>query len=153
MDVIVELTGDCPLIDPAVIDRVVAEYLDNGYDYVSNTLDRSYPVGMDTEVFATDVLADVAAVTDDPADREHVSLYIFRHPETYSLRNVMAPPAQTLPACRLTLDTPDDLAVIRAIFEAFLQSDPNFGLDDMLDFLDRQPDIARLNAHVQAKAV
>jgi spore coat polysaccharide biosynthesis protein SpsF len=153
VDVIVELTGDNPLIDPIVIDRVVTEYQNNAFDYVSNILERSYPAGMDTEVFATTVLAEVADVTDDPADHEHVSLYIYRHPETYSLHNVKAPPAQTRPACRLTLDTPDDLKVIRTVFEEFLPSNPTFGLDDILGFLDRRPDIARLNAHVQAKAV
>ncbi len=115
-DVIVELTGDCPLIDPVIVLRVIQSYHTSNVDYVSNTLTRSYPDGMDTQVFATRVLSDVAMRTSDSIDHEHVSLFIYRHPEVYSLANVHAAPRETKPDLRLTLDTAEDLAVIRAIF-------------------------------------
>ena len=78
---IVELTGDCPLIDPAIVSKVINAYRDQNADYVSNIIERTYPDGMDTQVFATTLLEDVARRTDDVADREHVSLYIYRHPK------------------------------------------------------------------------
>jgi spore coat polysaccharide biosynthesis protein SpsF len=153
VDVIVELTGDCPLIDPDVIAETIEAYLAADADYVSNILQRTYPIGMDTQVFATRVLADVARRTEDPVDREHVSLFIYRHPEIYRLRNVAAPPPLTRPDLRLTLDTPEDLAVIRAVFEGLYPDKSDFGLADILAFLDSLPEIAMKNANVAHRHV
>lgn len=148
-DVIVELTGDCPLIDPAIVSRVVRHYRHAGVDYASNVLTRTYPIGMDTQVFSRAILADVARRTDDATDREHVSLYIYRHPEIYSLANVPAPPEETRPDLRLTLDTAEDLAVIRAVHSALATTEgPGFPLSSILGFLDARPDIAGINAAV-----
>lgn len=149
IDVIVETTGDCPLIDPDVVEDCIRVYRESGVDYVANVLERTYPVGMDSQVFATAVLADVARRTNDPLDHEHVSLYIYRHPETYSLKNVAAPPALRRPELALTLDTPEDYALINQVFEALYPGNPAFGLKDVLAFLDREPAIARLNEHVR----
>lgn len=151
VDVIVETTGDCPLIDPDIVETCIAEYKRSEVDYVANVLERTYPVGMDTQVFATDVLADVARRTDDATDHEHVSLYIYRHPEIYSLRNVSAPLALTRPDLALTLDTPEDYALIAAVFEALYPADPAFTLADILALLDARPDLARINEHVRRK--
>ena len=135
VDVIVETTGDCPCIDPEIVEACIANYQRGGADYVSNVLERSWPVGMDTQVFATDVLADVAARTNDPQDREHVSLYIYHHPERYRLRNVEAPADETAPDLRMTLDTAEDLALIRDVFESLYPTDPKFGVRDILAHL------------------
>ena len=153
IDVIVETTGDCPLIDPAAVEDCIRAYRAAKVDYVSNVLERSYPIGLDTQVFATSILADVARRTNDPADREHVSLYIYRHPETYSLRNVPAPAALARPDLALTLDTPEDYALIEAVFAALYPKNPAFTLADVLALLDRRPEIAQINAHVRRKKV
>jgi spore coat polysaccharide biosynthesis protein SpsF len=145
-DVIVELTGDCPLIDPALVSMVTRRYLEAGVQYVSNVLQRSYPDGMDTQVFSTSVLADVDRRSVDPSDREHVSLYIYSHPELYSLANVTAPSAETRPDMRLTLDTANDLALIRAVFTALRPTRRDFSLAEIISFLDENPAIAELNA-------
>jgi spore coat polysaccharide biosynthesis protein SpsF len=147
-EVIVELTGDCPLIDPAIVSRVIRVYREAGADYVSNALIRSYPIGMDTQVFATHVLADVAKRTRDPLDREHVSLFIYRNPGIYLLANVEAPGDETRPNLRLTLDTKEDLAVIRAVHEALRSEGINYPLSRMLRFLEANPGIAAANAAV-----
>ncbi len=152
-DVIVELTGDCPLIDPAIVNHVISEYRRLGVDYVSNVLERSFPIGMDTQVFSAKTLADAASRTSDPADREHVSLFIYRHPEIYSLANVKAAQSETRPDLRLTLDTPEDLQVIRQIFGALLPSGNSFPLKAMIDFLDLHPEVAALNAQVRHRHV
>lgn len=152
-DVIVELTGDCPLIDPAIVERVISEYRRLGADYVSNVLERSYPIGMDTQIFSTNILADVARRTNDPADREHVSLFIYRHPELYSLANVKADSFSNRPGLRLTLDTAEDLQVIRRIFSALLPRGTGFSLSEILQFLDAHPEVAMINAQVQHRHV
>jgi spore coat polysaccharide biosynthesis protein SpsF len=151
--VIVELTGDCPLIDPALVSRTIRAYRATGVDYCSNILRRSWPIGMDTQVFSTEVLADVARRTDDAQDHEHVSLFIYRHPEIYSLHGIEAPPPEHRPGMRLTLDTRADLEVIRALFAALRPADPVFTVGRMIEWLDEHPGIARLNAAVEHRHV
>lgn len=148
IDIIVETTGDCPCIDPDVIESCIAAYRTAGVDYVSNVIERTYPVGMDTQVFATDLLSDVANRTDDATDREHVSRYIYHHPERYSLKNVVAPPSLTAPDIHVTLDTPEDLRLIRAIFEALYPTRPDFSLADILALLREYPALGAVNADV-----
>ena len=152
-EVIVEITGDCPLIDPIVVDRLVETYLANQYDFVSNVLHRTYPVGLDTRIFSTAVLERVASLTDDPVDHEHVSLYIYEHPELFSLHNEESglPDAEEVGKMRLTVDTPEDLALIQAIYEELYPSKPDFTLPDILDLLNRRPELLALNQHIQAK--
>jgi spore coat polysaccharide biosynthesis protein SpsF len=151
-DRIVEVTGDCPLIDPALVDTLVDAFDEGGADYCSNTLEPTYPRGMDVQVFPTAVLAEVAALTDDPVDREHVSIYIYEHPERYRLRSVRAAPPQA-PELRLTVDTPEDLALVRAVFEALHPRDPAFTLADILALLGAHPELRALNAQITQKAV
>src|SRR3954464_13192916 len=106
-ELIVETTGDCPLIDPATVDLVISRFHEAGVDYCANNLERTYPRGMDAQAFPTAVLAEVASLTDDPSDREHVSLYIYEHPERYRLRNVASDRPESA-ELRLTVDTAED---------------------------------------------
>ena len=152
-DLIVELTGDCPLLDPEIIDSVIQHYLDNSYDYVSNTLERTFPRGMDTQVFSVKVLDQVSRLTQDPADHEHVSLYIYEHPERYRLGNVPAPPDLRRPELRLTVDTEDDLRLIREIYSRLYPQNPNFSLRDMIQLLDAKPELKEINSQIKQKAV
>jgi spore coat polysaccharide biosynthesis protein SpsF len=149
-DVIVETTADCPLIDPAVVDLVVERFQEGGADYCSNTLERTFPDGLDVQVFPTAVLAEVDRLTADPADREHVSLYIYEHPERYRLRNVSSSRPDT-GAWRITLDEPADYALVTAIFEALYPRDPQFGFEAIVALLDKQPELRALTAGVEAK--
>lgn len=152
-DLIVELTGDCPLIDPVIVSRTINDYRKANVDYVSNGLQEAYPMGMSVQVFRTSVLADVASRTNDPADREHVTLYIYRHPEIYTLANSDAPASESRPEMRLTLDTPEDLAVIRAVFAALRPARRDFPLADVISFLDSNPAVASLNAAIVQRHV
>jgi spore coat polysaccharide biosynthesis protein SpsF len=151
-DVIVETTGDCPLLDPALLDRVVDAYRGGGSDFCSNTLSETWPRGMDVRVFSTEALAEVARLTDDPADREHVSLYFWTHPARYRLREVESGDP-SLGALRLTVDTPEDLALVTAVFERLYPRRADFGLEEIVALLRSDPSLGRLNAHVQQKAV
>ncbi|MBI5164708.1 MAG: Gfo/Idh/MocA family oxidoreductase [Magnetospirillum sp.] len=152
-DIIVETTGDCPLIDPDIIEQVIQTYLSGDWDYVSNVYERMFPIGMDTQVFSTDVLADVQRRTDDPFDHEHVSVYIYRHPEIYRCHNVPAPLDQTDPLLGLTLDTIEDYRLLKAIFEELYPQNPHFTLADILELLRRRPSLRGLNAHVPRTGV
>lgn len=153
VDVIVQTTGDCPLIDPEIVELCVQNYRMKNVDYVSNILERTFPIGMDTQVFSTHVLADVAQKTDDVEDHEHVSLFIYKHPEIYSLGNVVAPENQEDPSLRLTLDTSEDCEVLRQIFDALYPHKPYFSLDDILAYLRAHPELRKVNQHVQHRSV
>jgi spore coat polysaccharide biosynthesis protein SpsF len=152
-ELIVQITGDSPLIDPEVVDRTIAAYLEQRPDYACNRMPETYPNGMDTEVFATSVLAEVEGLTRDPVDREHVSLYIYEHPERYRLLNVAAPPEHQWPELRLTLDTEPDYRLISAVYEALTPKDPMVRLADVLTWLRAHPEVLALNAQIQQKPV
>lgn len=150
-DVIVRVTSDCPLIDPAVIDQVINYFLTShpAFDYVSNRIVPSYPRGMDTEVFSFKSLA--AAFNEGMLlpDREHVTPFIYRHPDRYALGNLSYWDDQS--RHRWTVDTADDFELIRRIIEALYPDNPLYSLEDVLLLMDRHPDWFLINAHVEQK--
>jgi spore coat polysaccharide biosynthesis protein SpsF len=152
-DLIVEVTGDCPLIDPGVIDQLIATYKTNLTDYCANVLSRTYPRGMEAQVFSVDVLARAADSTQDPIDREHVSLYIYEHPDTFRLLNVASGLPPHAAELRLTVDTQEDFDLILRIFETLYPDNPGFSLMDILALFERQPELRAINQSVQQKAI
>ena len=150
-DLIVELTGDCPLLDPEIIDSVIQKYLDGGYDYVSNVLKRTFPRGMDTQVFSVKLLEEISEFTLDAHDRENVSLFIYEHPEYFKLGNVAS--ENPRPDLRLTVDTIKDYELVSSVYENLYPQNPNFNLSDIILFLDQNPQIKNINAEVQQKRV
>lgn len=150
-EVIVEITGDCPTIDPNIVEQCINAFFVSGADYVKNYL---YPEGMNFTAFTTKTLAEVEIVTrNDPVAREHVSLPIARHPEIYRRCNVVAPPELRRPDIHIELDEISDYEMIKAIFEALYPVNPEFTLADILKFLDSHPEILELSAHVKRKTV
>jgi spore coat polysaccharide biosynthesis protein SpsF len=152
-DVIVETTADCPLLDPAVVDMVVADFRLGGADFVSNTLTYTTPRGTDVRVFKTDALGEINCTSYDRADHEHVSLHFWEHPERYRLRNVRTELPAEVANLRLTVDTVEDFELVREIYEELYPNSPDFTLADVLDLLRRRPELAAINQHVQHKAV
>jgi spore coat polysaccharide biosynthesis protein SpsF len=112
-DEVVRLTADCPLTDPAVVRAAIALRRQLAADYAGNTPIRTFPDGLDVEVFTAGVLRVVAADTVDPADREHVTRFVLQHPERFRLANLRAP--EPLAGERWTVDTPADLARLRGL--------------------------------------
>ena len=112
-DVVVRLTADCPLIDPALVDEALAAHSEWDADYTSNTLVRTYPDGLDIEVVRAGALRDAARESTDPVEREHVTPFVYRRPERYRLAAVVGP--EPLGRERWTVDTNDDLTRIREI--------------------------------------
>lgn len=148
---IVTVTGDCPLVDPAVVDKVVGAYLERKPDYASNRLfGYKYPIGLDVEAFTTTTLERVERIAREPRDREHVTLYYYEHPDEFELLSVEPEEHQRRPELRLTLDTAQDLQLIRAIYDHFWPR--QFALDDVLAFLDEEPELATVNRDVRQVA-
>jgi spore coat polysaccharide biosynthesis protein SpsF len=145
-DVIVEITGDCTLIDPSIVQECIDAYMKNDVDFVANCVERPhYPPGMDARIFSTDVLAEVDSFTKDPGDREHVSLYIWEHPERYKLLYLRPPEDLAWPDKFIALDTKDDLEMLRRIYDALSPKNPFFSAHDIVAYLRANPEVSRLN--------
>lgn len=147
-DIVVEITGDCPLIDPEIIDLGIEMFLTNQPAILSNAYIESYPAGTDVQVYRLDALADVAARIVDPPVREHVSLHFYENPKTYPALHMLAPASLRWPGLRCQLDYPEDLAFIRKVYEALTpQFGPLFGLPILIDYLKTNPEVAQINIH------
>ncbi len=150
-DIIVEITGDCPFVDPELVDRGVEEFFAKDLDYASNTINATYPNGFDIQVFPTAVLAEVDMLTDDPVDRTHVSYYIYMHPEKYRLHNWVADEASTGPQLRMTLDEDSDYRALLTVFDALSGENPNFSARDVVQYLRTHPEVVAMNDSVRQK--
>jgi spore coat polysaccharide biosynthesis protein SpsF len=150
-DVVVEITGDCPIIDPEIIEQTIQMFKRNKADYVSNTMVRSYPDGMDTQVFSLDTLKRSAALTNEPLDREHVTLHIRKHPEIFTHVHLVAPPEINWPELGLTLDEIYDYNLLKKIIEYFYVDNPTFSCLDAVRFLRKYPNHIEINKAVARK--
>jgi spore coat polysaccharide biosynthesis protein SpsF len=150
-DVVVRVTSDCPLIDPEEVDRIIGFFLAHRdeCDYLSSGLERSYPLGMDAEVFSFSALADAYVEAIDEAELEHVTPFIYRRPERYRLANYRGP--EDLAHHRWTVDTPEDFELVERIISALYPARPQFTLVDIVELLKKYPDWVDINAHVQQK--
>lgn len=150
-DIVVRVTSDCPVIDPAVVDEAVRYYLEHqaDFDYVSNTQMRSYPRGMDAEVFPFRVLEQAFHEGKLKYEREHVTPFLYLHPERYRVGQVRF--RVDASRHRWTVDTPEDFELVRRIIEALYPEDAQFGLEEILALLRLHPDWVQINAHVVQK--
>jgi spore coat polysaccharide biosynthesis protein SpsF len=151
-DVIVRVGGDEPLLDPATVDLMVRRHRESGADYTDNCrLARSFPVGLDVEVISRPALDRIARVAQEPHQREHVTPYLYEHPEEFTITLVEAEGELRRPELRLTVDTPEDFQVVAAIYEALWTPGEIIDVRRAIRFLDDRPDLARLNAHVRQR--
>jgi spore coat polysaccharide biosynthesis protein SpsF len=148
-DVVIRLTSDCPVLDPEVIDIIINEYLHTDFDYVSNTMQRSYPRGMDVEVFSYELLKEIDILAKDVISREHVTPFIYNNPEIYKLKSIMYD--EDYSKYRLTVDTKEDFEIIEAILTNVYPENSEFNLEDIIVFLNANPEIAKINSHIEQK--
>ncbi len=146
-DTVVRLTGDCPFMDPSLVDRVVRVYLKNkkSADYVSNVHPPTFPDGMDVEVFSFTALERAWKEAKLASEREHVTPFLYNHPELFRTKNVYANTDTS--AIRLTVDTAEDLALARKIHRALSEKKESFGLQDILTLLKWHPELTEMNRH------
>ena len=141
-DLWIRLTGDCPLVCPEIIDMTVASIRGGHADYVSNSIEPSFPRGLDVEVFTTSALRQAGRYATTTFDREHVTTWMIRnlkHPVDFPR---LDPPRSEF---RLTVDHWEDYEVVRAVFEALARDSTFFDCQDILSFLEANPDIASRN--------
>lgn len=146
-DIVAKIPSDCPLIDPAIVDLVLARFAVGDCDYASNLHPASFPDGNDVEVMRTAALAQAWGEAMLTLEREHTTPFLWERPERFRLANVVWDSGLDYSLShRWTLDYPEDYDFIRRIYETLYPVKPDFGLRDILDLLARQPEIAALNA-------
>jgi spore coat polysaccharide biosynthesis protein SpsF len=152
-DVIVRVTADCPLIDPAIIDKVIQQFLENypRTDFTSNVIERRYPRGMDVEVFSFNSLEKVFNEAKLPEEREHVTPYYYRHPDLFQITSVVKETDNS--QYRWTVDTEDDFKLISLVLQRIYPKKPTFTLEDLLKLFYEHPDWVEINAHVKQKEI
>jgi spore coat polysaccharide biosynthesis protein SpsF len=150
---VVRITSDCPLIDPEIVDKTVRAFLaerpDYAPDYASNSLVRTYPRGLDAEVMTFRTLEVTWREARQPYQRTHVTPYIYEHPERFRILPVTGD--RDYSAYRWTVDTPEDLELVRAVYDR-LDGD-GFLLSDVVRLMEREPELAEINSAIAQKAL
>jgi spore coat polysaccharide biosynthesis protein SpsF len=149
-EVVVRITSDCPLIDPGVSDKTIQAFLSERPDYASNALERTYPRGLDTEVMTFDALKSAWTEARQAYQREHVTPFLYQHPERFKLLSVKGD--RDYSQCRWTLDTPEDLEFLRAVYARSVEGE-DLTWQDVLNIVEREPELAEINRHVVQKTI
>ena len=150
-DVIVELWGDCPLIDPEILDDLVTFYKKNTFDCIGTSLPnfpKEFPLGISALIFSTRILDDISKITKKPEDRENVSNYIYENPDKYTIASLPCPSELNFPDLRLVVDEESDFQLIKSIFEKLYPQNPHFRTGDIIQFLNDNPSLKKLNQDV-----
>ena len=149
INTIVRITSDCPLIDPQIVDQVIRKYQYEDYDYVTNTLIRSYPIGTDVEIFSFEILEKTWQKAILPSEREHVTLFIRNKKLNFKLGNLKN--SKNLGHLRWTLDRVEDLNLIRKIVVK-INKNPIL-MNDILNLFSLEPELIKINEHITQNEV
>jgi spore coat polysaccharide biosynthesis protein SpsF len=152
-DVVVRVTSDCPVIDPRIIDKAIQYYLDNAEkcDLVSNCLERTYPRGMDTEVFSFKALSEASHNAKKRSEREHVTSYLYDSNNNYKTANILYSSNQS--GHRWTVDTREDFQLIELIISTLYPDNKMFSVEECLALLKQHPEWSKINTHVNQKNI
>ena len=151
IDIICEVTGDCPLIDIDLTEQVIKTYLSNDADYINNGKFGGLPDGMSCQVFSTDTLEKSESMTKEPLDREHVTLHIKRNPQLFRAIYLVAERSIQWSELAVTLDERSDYELIKRIIEFFGKDKPLFSCAEVIQLLHKYPDWLEINRHVNRK--
>lgn len=143
---IVRITSDCPLYDGGLLDRMLTKF---NADYMSNVLRRTFPRGLDTEIFTFANLKRAHREAKESREREHVTPYFYQHPELFRLQSYEEAP--DLSAHRWTLDTAEDWELIQRVYAALYRPRRIFTTGEVLNLLRERPELTKINAHIEQK--
>ena len=143
-DIVVRITGDCPLIDPKLCDDIVSSLINGDADYASNIVTCTFPDGLDCEAMKFSALEKSWREAELKYEREHVTQYILRHPEIFKVKNYFYP--VDLSYMRWTLDEPRDYEFIKTVIDGIGKDD--FDMKDVLDFIEKNPRLLEINSSI-----
>lgn len=152
-DIIIRITSDCPLIDPLIVDKIIEFYINNNYEMVTNACSdsskRTYPRGLDTEIFSYNVLKKAKENAKESYQLEHVTPYIYENTTNifYYKNNI------DYSKYRFTLDTEEDLKLIKEIYSNLYFGENNFYLGDVIEVMENNPDLFFINNSIKQKHI
>lgn len=147
---IVRLTGDCPLLDPAIVDEVIDYHLTGQFDYTNNTKIPSFPDGLDVEIMTMAALEKTFHDAKLPSEREHVTPFIYNQPALFKLGLVQY--HANLSHLRWTVDNAEDFELVQGLYQALYPTNPHFNMDDVLNYLEQHPYLKTINSHHKRNA-
>jgi spore coat polysaccharide biosynthesis protein SpsF len=150
-DIIIRITADDPFKEPALIDRIIETVETGEAVFACNNNPPTFPEGLDCEVFTMAALEQSERESNDAYEREHVTQYMYRHPELFKGKNVAQ--KEDLSHLRLTLDTPDDYRMAQEVYSHLYREDTLFTLKDILNLFEKHSDIPAINSHVSRSAM
>lgn len=145
-DIVVRVTPDDPFKDPEIIDGFLDVFLKNDFDYVSNTIHPTYPEGLDIEIFSFNALQKAWQEAKKPFEREHVTPYIWQNSKKFKIKNISH--KKDLSHLRWTIDYLKDLQFAREIYKRLYEKKPIFLMQDILEVLEREPELIKINKGV-----
>lgn len=152
-DPIVRITSDCPLIDPEIVDRMIEAFMKLNelriFDYLSNSIHRTFPRGLDVEIFSFRVLRKAYFQSAQGYEREHVTPFIYEHPKLFKVKNF--PNQKDYSFHRWTVDTEEDFKLIEEIYNSLYQPGKIFLFQDILKLFEQRPELININQHVTQK--
>ncbi|MED1642045.1 glycosyltransferase family protein [Brevibacillus agri] len=150
LDVIIRVTSDCPLIDPTVSSEIVEHFFALPMkDYCSNTLERSYPRGLDTEVFSIDVIKKTNKEASLKYQREHVTPYIYENRHLFNVMSIKS--EKDYSRYRWTLDTQEDWVLIEEIYSKLHTNNRTFTWREAIRLMESIPELSKINEHIEQK--
>lgn len=150
LDIVIRITSDCPLIDVNIVDSIIKEFIDKKPDYISNTIKRTYPRGMDCEVFSINALERAYRDAESESDKEHVTPYIYKNPDKFKISNYCADEDNS--KYRITLDVEEDFEVISFIIKEINNKRLDFSYESVIKIIEDSK-IYTINQHVEQKNI
>jgi spore coat polysaccharide biosynthesis protein SpsF len=153
-DIVVRVTSDCPLFDPQVLEKMLQRFHaikseGGSVDYMSNSLERTFPRGLDAEIFTSSALERAYREANKPYEREHVTPYLYLNPTLFVLENFRQEVDQS--SHRWTLDTEEDFRLLDEIFRTLSRDGKPVTTKAVLDLMARRPELKQINAHIEQK--
>ena len=145
---VVRLTGDCPLADWKAIDQTIQYHIKGKYDYVNNRSKPAFPDGLDVEVIAYSALKSACDNAVLPSEKEHVTLYVRHRKDKFKLGYFHS--TKDLSHMRWTVDEPEDFILVEKIYKNLYKNNPKFLMKDVLELLNNQPELLKINSHIGA---
>ena len=152
LDVVVRVTSDCPCIDPDIVDLLIYNHINSSADYTSNSLIRTFPQGLDVEVFNFKTLKAAENGACEKFEREHVTPYIYKtHSESFKILSVKAPTILNAQDIRITLDTEEDYCLLCTVFDYIFEENESFRMGDVIDLFNSKPWLKIINKKIVQK--
>lgn len=156
LNIIIRITSDCPFIDPKILDDMIRFYKLNNYDYIRNVDETTnFSRGFEIEIFNFEVLKEIFSRAKIKSEKEHVTYYIYTHPEKFTMYSYNIENLKKFENLRLTIDEEDDLLICREVYKKLIEKGKNydFSIYDIIELIEKNPSLMDINKHVQHKKV